>query len=151
MQKQAIFVIVILLIITGVGSYLLGSKLTQSKPRLIYVPTTKKAAAPSSASFLAKGSLIITTGGIIKSVSPDSISIGDNNNEATFKIDNSTTIFKKADNNNKTSTQSGKIKGFSGPEEKTTIDSVKTGQTVSLNVEISEKQAIVRNIRIVNE
>ncbi|MCL5970276.1 MAG: hypothetical protein M1450_02105, partial [Patescibacteria group bacterium] len=101
MKNQALLVIV-LLVVTGVGSYLLGSKLNPNKPRLIYIPG-KNSSSIEKPSFLTKGSLTFTTGGKVKNKTTDSITIGDNNNEAVFKIDKNVSIFKRASESNEKS------------------------------------------------
>lgn len=143
MQKQLVFVVIFLLIITAVGSYILGSKLNQSKPRLIYVPTK----GSSAAGFNIKGSYVANVTGTVKAINDNSITVQNKDGEATFNLKNDTTVL--APNNNSNSTSSGTIKvDIFKPQKEVPLASVKTGQVVTLQILISNNNISVKTLNI---
>lgn len=141
MKNQVVIGFVFLLIITAIGSFFLGSKLSQDKQRLIYLPIKNT----TTSTLNIKGFYVANATGIVKAINNNSITLQNKDGEATFNLKNDTTVL--APNTDSTSSETVKVDIFK-PQKEVSLVSVKTGQVVILQLLISNKEVTVKEINI---
>ena len=125
-------------------SFFVGINIGSKNTKLVYITTPGKTTFFSPLQIT--GSFISSTGGKVQNITPNTLTIENNNNQATFNLNKDTSVFTR---DIKPSSASGTMKISSlSPETKVPITNIKIGETVALELKLSQQEITIKSISL---